>query len=349
MKQSDRASAGTINNNTVVILRLLFAMMVIYHHCYALGGYGKSPLLGFSRGHEAVGILAVAGFFSLSGFLVTRSYLRSGSFPLFMSHRILRIFPGFWVSLILVILIFAPFAYWVERRTFEGYFTAGSDFPAGFLANNFFLKMNQYSIAGLLKNNPYPFIWNGSLWTLAVEFLCYIVIGAAGFFGFLKKRSSVLAAAILIWATFILSGFLKNGWNFYSIEERLPWVVLYLFSGVIYALYEDKISYTRRGLIIGSIGALLIMKTPFYSLLMPCILPYLIVGTAVCLRFNSRGQWADYSYGIYLYAFPLQQIAVCLNWHKSGIFLYFLVSLLLTVPFALFHYRWVEIPYRRWR
>src|SRR5271165_7335160 len=86
-------------NNSIGFLRFLFAGAVIWSHSFGLGGFGIDPVQRYSGGTETAGTLAVAGFFFLSGFLITRSYGTSGSIVAFMWHRFLRIFPGFWVCL----------------------------------------------------------------------------------------------------------------------------------------------------------------------------------------------------------------------------------------------------------
>ncbi len=103
--------------NSLTFLRFFLANLVIFSHCYPLGGFGSESLLGSNK--ESYGSLAVESFFILSGFLITRSYTTSSSIWRFLWHRFLRIFPGFWICLVVTVLIFAPIIYWSENRYYD--------------------------------------------------------------------------------------------------------------------------------------------------------------------------------------------------------------------------------------
>jgi peptidoglycan/LPS O-acetylase OafA/YrhL len=114
--------------NAIGFLRLAFAVTVIVSHIWPLGGYGPDP----GRADNNLGILAVEGFFALSGFLITRSASRAPSVGRFLWHRCLRIFPGFWVSLVVVAAMAAAI-------------TGANSW--GFIWNNLTLHMGQTGIA----------------------------------------------------------------------------------------------------------------------------------------------------------------------------------------------------------
>src|SRR5690242_14199417 len=82
-------------NNSIGFLRFFLASLVIVYHSYVLGGYGEEWLLRHTGGQTNSGGVAVLGFFALSGFLVTASFVRGKSVFRFLWHRILRIMPGF--------------------------------------------------------------------------------------------------------------------------------------------------------------------------------------------------------------------------------------------------------------
>src|SRR5580658_74946 len=89
-----------LRNNSIGFLRFLFATMVIWSHAYGNGGFGYDPLARLNPNGATAGFLGVGGFFVLSGFLITRSYETVNSVGRFIWHRFLRIFPGFWVCLV---------------------------------------------------------------------------------------------------------------------------------------------------------------------------------------------------------------------------------------------------------
>lgn len=145
----------TSDNFTVI--RLILAMMVIYSHSYAVTGYIEPTLLGRSYGN-----LAVHGFFVLSGFLVTESYLRTNSLPSFSIKRLFRILPAL--------------------------------IPAHFFARSLFHYFNSYA------SNPYPGLVNGPLWTLRWEGLMYAAVGIFGVLQLLDRKfvASCLVFGLLL-------------------------------------------------------------------------------------------------------------------------------------------------------
>ncbi|WP_186760172.1 acyltransferase family protein [Arthrobacter alpinus] len=94
-------------NNSLNALRLGLALLVIVSHSSALGAYGSE----FTIGGEALGRWAVFGFFGLSGFLITRSRLSGRPVSDYYRARVLRIFPAFAVSLLVVAFVMAPLSH----------------------------------------------------------------------------------------------------------------------------------------------------------------------------------------------------------------------------------------------
>ena len=111
-------------NNAFGFLRLALAVLVILGHSFPLGGFGPDRLAAFTNGRYAIGSLSVAMFFVLSGFLICRSASTSRSVPRFLWHRFLRIFPGYWVCLIVCGCVFAPLMAFAEFGTLLRVFCA---------------------------------------------------------------------------------------------------------------------------------------------------------------------------------------------------------------------------------
>src|SRR4051794_17516783 len=106
------AEAFDPRSNAFGFLRLALAVLVIFSHSFPVGGFGTDALEVFTKGRHTIGLAAVGMFFVLSGFLITRSAASGVSVLRFLWHRFLRIFPGYWVCLIVCGFIFAPyFAY----------------------------------------------------------------------------------------------------------------------------------------------------------------------------------------------------------------------------------------------
>jgi hypothetical protein len=101
------ANAFDPTRNAFGLFRFALAALVIVSHCYPLGGFGRDPLEVVTAGRLSLGLFAVAMFFVLSGFLITRSASRTSAVR-FLWHRFLRIFPGYWVCLVVCAFILAP-------------------------------------------------------------------------------------------------------------------------------------------------------------------------------------------------------------------------------------------------
>ena len=82
-------------HNSIGFLRWLMAFAVIFSHAGPLAGYYGSKNLGTQWSDEqSFGGVAVAGFFFLSGFLITKSRMGRSTIFRFFWRRSLRIFPA---------------------------------------------------------------------------------------------------------------------------------------------------------------------------------------------------------------------------------------------------------------
>lgn len=299
-------------NNNFNLLRVLAASGVIFSHAYplTLGPHAVQPLaslLGETLGHVCVLI-----FFATSGFFITASFERKTSFLEFLAARVLRIFPGL-VMMACVILIglsfvsTAPEAYWL--RVPEQILRTVSLFP------------RQYLMPGVFEDIPYPGAINGSLWTLRFELLCYAAVVMAGLCGVFRKPLWTAACVLLLvgmrsaidvvhvpqtglW--YYIYNMLKLGFPFalgaaaYVYRDHLPlsgaWVVL-LWAGT--------------AAVLGSLGH----GSPVFSVLFGATLTYTVLwfGYAGPTWLHGYNRLGDYSYGIYIYAFPIQQMLVQLE------------------------------------
>ena len=159
--------------NSLNLIRLLLASTVLFAHTYFI--LGVPPEHQFHLGGQHLGAWAVAGFFGVSGYLITASRQRS-RFASFLLLRIGRIFPAFLVVLLVTAFVFGPIAELVNHGTLANYLRTDPS-PFSYIFMNMFLEVRTYSIGDTLMNVPYFDVWNGSLWTLYYEFLCYLFVG----------------------------------------------------------------------------------------------------------------------------------------------------------------------------
>jgi peptidoglycan/LPS O-acetylase OafA/YrhL len=152
------ATDAELHRNSFDLLRLALALLVIVSHAYPLAGQSASePLAIWSRSKFAFGEVGVAGFFVVSGYFITRSYVQIGSLPRFLWHRALRILPGYWVCLLVTVLVAGPLLAVLAGLPLEHYWSASTDGPLAYLWANWHLAIGQWNVSGLPDARvPYP-------------------------------------------------------------------------------------------------------------------------------------------------------------------------------------------------
>jgi peptidoglycan/LPS O-acetylase OafA/YrhL len=350
------ADAFDPRKNAFGFFRFVLAALVIFDHCYYLGGFGVDPLQ-LSAG-------AVVLFFVLSGFLITRSALRTST-GRFLWHRFLRLFPGYWVCLVVCAFILAPIIYQVEYTHAYRIFGSLHDSPQSYVGGNFaMLHLNGWSIPGVtyvwprsigttLHDNPYPSIFNGSIWTLPYELVCYLGVAALALLGVIKRARRVLLLGFLLEWSLYAFGWLEP----VVFQELFPvpglsgllMFSLYFLAGVLCFLYREEILFSAALLLLSALLLAGGLMAGWFGVIAPVALPYLFLWLACKLplqRFAARG---DYSYGLYIYAFPIQQTLAFFHLPAAGFWTYFLCALLLSTLFGILSYHLIEAPCLRFK
>jgi len=289
----------------------------------------------------------VGSFFALSGFLVAGSALRTRDTGKFLLNRALRIFPALSVETLLSALILGPV---FTSLTLWQYFTH----PEFYRYFGNMIGWVYFFLPGVFDNNPLPRVINGQLWTLPPEFWCYFLMAFALTTSLILQRGVLLAlaavsmAGILVLYVYDPVTFAPNGENFYR-----PWYIIVLFwLGVITFLYADRIP---MNLPLFALSALLYWSTIFFNVLPPLSgipLTYCMAYIGMCsFKPWDRIVKSDYSYGIYLYHFPIIQALIAVNsdWllklsHPVQLLIVFPVALLVSALVASASWRFVERP-----
>ncbi len=301
----EQVSSGRENN--LDFLRFALATLVVFSHSFALPGYAAlEPLRRLTRGQIDGGSLAVDFFFIISGFLVTQSWQRSKGVGDYLKKRVLRIYPGFLVTVALCGLVVGPLgadsfaAYW---HTFH---------PVRFLYNTAQL---QFVLPPVFTHLAYHSA-NGSLWTIRNEFLCYLMVAVFGLLGLYRFRIVLLGlfgATLLLYMREVYGHIpFCRGIVFPVIGQLDMWpryLTQYL-AGMCFYLYQDRIPYAPRWIGIGAVIVATACFLPVLAAVLPLCGAYLLFAFAFRRKpdlhhFAERG---DLSYGIYLYAFPIQQL-----------------------------------------
>jgi peptidoglycan/LPS O-acetylase OafA/YrhL len=185
--------------NSFDLLRLAAALLVIFHHTRVLQG-----LSSITWGASDLGELGVGVFFVISGYLITASYDRSASLKDYLVKRVLRIEPALVVCLAVTALVFGAAS---TTLSFGDYFASPGVWL--YMLRNALLYPVTYELPGVFAHNPFTAAVNGSLWTLRLEFTCYLAVAALGSAGLLR-RDAVAALAIGALATFATLDWLRH-------------------------------------------------------------------------------------------------------------------------------------------
>jgi peptidoglycan/LPS O-acetylase OafA/YrhL len=335
-----------LHKNSFGIIRFILALAVLYHHSYPLGGFSHEPIANLLGNQEDVGSIAVLSFFIISGFLIVHSMLYTKSVWIYAWKRFLRIMPAFWVCLIVTAFAFAPLAYWNEHATLEGFLTM-KDGPFSYIYSNFFLIINHYNIGKLLDGLTTPHIWDGSLWTLILEAKGYILLGLLGAIPFIKKRRSIFLGIFIILAIIFVTDYqVPKPDNFFLrffLDPSVFTYTTYFLAGSIFYLYRKEIP-SNILVLLGTI-ALTVIAVKFKVLHQVLLFtaPYMIFWSAEKIPFHNFTKYGDFSYGIYIYAFPIQQLISEFRFN-GDLTIYLILSVSISMIFAVASWYLIEKP-----
>ncbi len=330
--------------NSINFLRLVFAGVVLVEHAQSLGGFGNDIIWKTT----SPGFWAVYGFFGISGYLITASAARN-SVGRFLWSRIVRVFPGFLVCLVLTSFLFGLVGWYhgQPRCGFSCYLHVRNG-PLAYILSNSWLRVNQQSISGTLRGVPFNRAWNGSLWSVYYEFLCYLVLVAL-VLARLLRRGFVLLLTIGLWLAEVLVAFSPHlNEQFSALKYIDGYKVLEVFPvflvGVTLYLYREKVP-DRGALALGSLGLFatnwllpLHGKVPAFQLtsgdVLAPTLVYPVLWLGIHLPFHKIGARNDYSYGVYIYAYPVTQLLALWGAYHLGFVVYISLIIVMMAPFA---------------
>ena len=311
MNRKTFADAPGGRENNLSLMKFVAALMVIFSHAFPLTGSGDDFLKQWSGGQANAGILGVAVFFFCGGFLVMRSLeRRSGPDPRktalsYFRARCLRIFPALWMVVAGCVFLLGPA---MTTLSIGAYF--GSAATWKYLLNGLLIPV--HPLPGVFEGNPFPEATvNGSLWTLPVEFICYIlcwVFFRAGFAG--RDRKTLLSLPLVAAGTAVVYIVLRENT---LLLDAVPQILLF-FLGMQAYLWKEKIPKGGAAFWVafGAAVVLLILslRFGFYGWAQYLCLPVILMTLAFGIPpFAARfGRKMELSYGIYLTGWPVQQV-----------------------------------------
>jgi peptidoglycan/LPS O-acetylase OafA/YrhL len=320
-------------------IRLAAAIAVLASHSYPISGSGPDPEIN----NIPLGEFAVSVFFVLSGFFIYSSSLSHSVFD-YLVLRAARLFP----ALIFFNLIFAFFMAPFVRGSIgslQDWF--GLDGSVNYVFRNSTLIFGlQSNIGNLFSSLPYSNVVNGSLWTLPTELRCYLlcvvvailakrfnsqipiflcfsiftIVYLARLFGVLDLSVFIHFESLKLFLIFFSGSLISR----FRLSREIPWflwmIFLFLYLSIVFLVPRDVSPFLYWGLL------LLISNTPLQL-------------SRLFNYFSSR----DYSYGFYLWAFPVSQLVMKI-WPSTSAPILISMGILITLIFALVSWNVVEKP-----
>ena len=291
--------------NQFDFLRIFGAFLVFFSHSYALANLPEPWVFGTM----SAGGLGVAIFFSISGFLTTKSIIADPNPFAFSGKRILRIFPALIAVSVISALVIGPA---VSATPLSTYFSSSR--PYSYILNNIFLSP-QFDLPGIFLKNHFPLSMNGSLWTLPLECLCYILLLLLFHLTPKRHRKAFWVFYILLFTT--LATLTPIGVHiFYSSDlYQCFYHAPYFFIASFFALFETPpldIHYFRNLSFFAAAAVLSAWNTTAMHYVCWFAIPIVTIFLGLNQPFLSREitRHGDLSYGIYLWSFPIQQISI---------------------------------------
>lgn len=337
-------------------LRVFLATMVVFSHAFVVCGYNPESMQ--SMWFLDYWVLAI--FFSLSGFLITGSALRL-KLSDFLKNRVLRIVPALAMDIFISAVVLGPLLtnvdlkQYYESKVFYAYFLNILGWP-------------HYHLPGLFSDHPFDQV-NVSLWTVPWEITCYIIIACFIKLKMLSRIESLTGVTMLILCFGLAIICLDNGFPIqfhvnrlvhYFLAQRGSRLIICFMLGILIFQLRFRVPYSYLVFMACLIWcvALAICIRPLTTLSTYPIMNVLAAGPLVyimafigvspipTLPLFRRG---DYSYGIYLYGFPIQQVAFWLLGNNDAPTLNFLFSMPLIIMVAICSWHFVEKPIVRLR
>lgn len=324
-------------SNNFDFLRLFFASLVIVSHSYPLT---KQPeiIAEITKGQLSLGSLSVDCFFIMSGYLIMKSTQRSKSPQDYLWKRLLRLYPAL-IVLIFFTILFLPMVYQGSNifleRSYQTYFQ-----------NALSLYKIQYEVSGVFENNPYPKAINGSLWSLSYEFTLYIAllllypIRNFKYLNFIFLGIFSLSFYLTCTETFLLGNTMKN---IYLQPVEFYRLCTYFAAGSVLVFIDLTKLNSLRIRFLFFLILVISLYCEIYRYISPIFLPFLIlfIGTTKSPFIKNIGKKiGDISYGVYIYAFVIQQILMF--YFGLGTFQLMIASTIITYAFAFLSWHLVE-------
>jgi peptidoglycan/LPS O-acetylase OafA/YrhL len=287
-------------------MRLVLALAVIAWHSIVTsygnvyqdeiwGSYWRAPLA-----------LIIPMFFCLSGFLVAGSLERSKTLITFLGLRLYRIVPALAMEVLLSALVLGTL---LTTEPLGVYFTR-PDFHAYFLN---ILGDIHYYLPGVFTSNPIDKV-NGQLWAVPYELYCYVALACLALLGIFKNRHWLLVCMLMVHIGYAIVSFYRTHGVMGAVSGKV--LIMMFLAGITLYRYKDKIVFNTWAFIGSLILSLMLLSVPNGERFAAFPIAYVTVYVGLLNPPKNKLLLSgDYSYGLYLYGFPIQQAFASLGPH----------------------------------
>jgi peptidoglycan/LPS O-acetylase OafA/YrhL len=329
-------------------LRLLFATFVIFSHSFGL--LGLLDPIQRTFGTTSFGNVGLMGFFLISGYLITQSWMSDPSIGRFLTRRVLRLYPAFIIASLVSVFMVGPLG--ADVRSYFHELDIGRSLSYLLLLHD---PQTPPVFAGSVERAV-----NGAMWTISFEFRCYLLIILLACLQVFRNRFVLLAIALIFGVTACITVPVSGpmdaqhalfGIRSVRISDFMLWFGSLFLSGSCFYVFRERIPYTRIGLLIALVvllGSMLHPDTLRPGMLLAGAYVVFGIGSGPALFGASKAPTADRSYGLYLYGWPIQKLV---SWHVPHIapWVLFIATMGIGWCVATLSWRFVEAPALRFK
>ncbi|SPM43092.1 Peptidoglycan/LPS O-acetylase OafA/YrhL, contains acyltransferase and SGNH-hydrolase domains [Mycobacterium numidiamassiliense] len=325
--------------NALNAWRLALATGVIVWHSFLTTGHH----VPFAPVRQLLSEVFVDGFFAVSGFLITASWFNNPRLRDYFVARALRILPGVWVCLIVTAFVVAPIGISLQGGSAANLMRSGA--PFAYVLNNIpTVGGIQFDIGGTPTGIPYPGYWNSSIWTLIWEVFCYIAIAVLGVVGLLRRRWLIPAAfAVALSLAALVTLPAEPTFTQMLAYAATRFAVMFLAGALLYQV--RNVIPARWPLVAVSVVVVLASSLlSDYRLVAALPLAYALLVSGALIHSTRLRLRTDLSYGVYIYAFPIQQLLVIGGLASLNPMVFAVIAAVATLPVAALSWFLVEKP-----
>ncbi|WP_231639456.1 acyltransferase family protein [Mycobacterium sp. Marseille-P9652] len=322
--------------NALNAWRLALATSVILCHSYPITGRE----VRYAPAEQLLDQVGVDGFFAISGFLITSSWLSKPQLRNYLVARGLRIFPGLWVCLVVIAFIIAPLGVAIQGGSAADLLFSRA--PIDYVLDNGVLNVLHHGIGGTPRGVPRPGEWNGSLWTLPFEVTCYIAVAGLGVVGLLSRRWLIPVAFALALSCAALISYPISAMP--TVPQMCARFAVMFLAGALLHQFRNVIRARWSLVAVSVVIVLAAGLLPNYRVVAAVPLAYAVIVSGALIHNKRLRLRNDMSYGVYIYGWPIQQLLVICGLVSLNPIVFTIIATIATLPLAALSWFLVEKP-----